>query len=112
MSRLDLSGVFFDVPPELEAKSVEFWAGALGGDAVRSDQYDPYTRIKRADDPVPVEVQRLGEGMPRIHVDFAVDDVDAEADRLEGLGATKVARIETWWVMRDPAGIVFCLVPK
>jgi catechol 2,3-dioxygenase-like lactoylglutathione lyase family enzyme len=110
--RLRLAGVFFDVPPDLEEAAVDFWSSALGADAVRSGIRDPYTLLKRPGQEIGLEVQRLGDGMPRIHIDFEVDDVDAEADRLEGLGATKVSRIETWWVMKDPAGIVFCLVPK
>jgi hypothetical protein len=37
--------------------------------------------------------------------------VDAEVARLERLGAERVQRVATWWVMRDPAGLVFCVLP-
>ena len=30
--------------------------------------------------------------------------------RLEALGAERVAPIKSWWVMRDPAGLLFCVV--
>ena len=30
--------------------------------------------------------------------------------RLEGLGAQPLVRLEHWQVMRDPAGLVFCVV--
>ena len=49
-----------------------------------------------------------------IHLDLAVDDVDAEVARLEGLGATVAERkIDPFGapfvVMRDPEGNGFCV---
>ena len=38
------------------------------------------------------------------------DDMEAECERLKGLGAKKVARIRTWIVMEAPTGHRFCLV--
>jgi Glyoxalase-like domain len=37
--------------------------------------------------------------------------VDAEVARLERLGARRVQEVETWRVMRDPAGLPFCVLP-
>lgn len=31
--------------------------------------------------------------------------------RLERLGATRGDQMRGWWQMRDPAGLVFCVVP-
>jgi hypothetical protein len=31
--------------------------------------------------------------------------------RLERLGAERVQKVQTWWVMRDPAGLLFCVLP-
>jgi hypothetical protein len=31
--------------------------------------------------------------------------------RLERLGAKRVQQVQTWWVMRDPAGLPFCVLP-
>ena len=45
-----------------------------------------------------------------MHLDIESDDVEAEVRRLEDLGATRVEKIDTWWVMRDPAGLLFCVV--
>lgn len=108
-----LAGLFFDVPEEHEHATVQFWAEALDSHPQQShDPAEPYTTLVGGHGaPFPVEVQRLGEGAARIHIDVEADDVDAAADRLESLGATRVAKIETWWVMRDPAGITFCIVP-
>jgi hypothetical protein len=55
-------------------------------------------------------VQSTPDPQPRVHVDLETDDVDAEVERLKTLGATEVARIHSWVVMRDPAGVVFCVV--
>ena len=55
-------------------------------------------------------VQRLGDGPARIHLDIHTDDLAAEVARLERLGAQRLGRLEFWQVMRDPAGLVFCVV--
>jgi hypothetical protein len=54
-------------------------------------------------------VQRVGAA-PRVHLDIETDDVEAEARRLEALGAERVQQVRSWWVMRDPAGLLFCVV--
>jgi predicted enzyme related to lactoylglutathione lyase len=110
---MKLGGLFFDVPAEHEASEVAFWSEAFGVTRSETDDADdPYTALHGGHGaPFPVEVQRLGSGGPRIHIDVESDDVDADAERLEALGATRVERIESWWVMKDPAGIVFCIVP-
>jgi hypothetical protein len=58
-----------------------------------------------------VLMQRLESGVPRVHLDIHTDDVDAEVARLEGLGAKRVQQVQTWWVMLDPAGLPFCVLP-
>ena len=35
----------------------------------------------------------------------------AEVDRLVRLGAEEVSRGRTWVVLRDPAGLLLCVVP-
>ncbi|MEZ5270759.1 MAG: VOC family protein [Ilumatobacteraceae bacterium] len=52
----------------------------------------------------------------RLHLDLHVPDVEAEAARLEGLGAVRVGRSDefgiSWIVMNDPEGNEFCVVPS
>ena len=38
------------------------------------------------------------------------NDIDAEASRLERLGARRIAKVKTWWVMQAPTGQRFCVV--
>jgi len=45
-----------------------------------------------------------------VHLDIEADDIDAEAARLEKLGAKKVAFVKRWWVMEAPTGQRFCVV--
>ena len=58
-------------------------------------------------------VQRLDDDGPgRVHVDIHTDNLDAEVARLEKLGAERVQQAHAWWVMRDPAGLLFCVIPS
>lgn len=109
-----LGGLFFDVPAEHEQAEVAFWVGVFGAERTETDgPEDPYTALHGGHGaPFPVEVQRLGSGAARFHIDVESDDVDADADRLEALGATRVEKNGSWWVMRDPAGLTFCIVPS
>lgn len=46
----------------------------------------------------------------RVHLDIESDDVEAEVARLEKLGAKRVEKVKTWWVMQAPTGQRFCVV--
>lgn len=51
----------------------------------------------------------------RLHLDLHVAETEAEATRLEGVGAVRVGRNDEfgthWIVMRDPEGNEFCVCP-
>jgi glyoxalase superfamily protein len=46
----------------------------------------------------------------RIHLDIETDDQEAEVKRLEALGARRVGRVKTWWVLEAPTGQRFCVI--
>jgi hypothetical protein len=46
----------------------------------------------------------------RVHLDIETDDLDAEVERLEKLGARRIAFVRRWWVMEAPTGQRFCVV--
>ena len=50
-------------------------------------------------------------GSKQFHLDLAAEDIDAETERLVGLGATLADPQpgETWRVLLDPAGHPFCV---
>lgn len=58
-----------------------------------------------------VGLQDVGTPPARLHLDVETDDVEAEVTRLTRLGAVKVEDGRTWVVMRDPAGLLFDVVP-
>lgn len=103
-----ITAFVIDVPGDVHADEVAFWSGATGKDLVRLSH--PEYHGARLTPTLVLLIQELGEGAPRVHVDIHTDDVDAEVARLTALGATQVDRLPEWAVMRDPAGLPFCVV--
>ncbi|WP_428263036.1 VOC family protein [Haliangium sp.] len=90
--------------------AVAFWSQALHLE--RSPDDEPggrYIELRGGD--VGVLIQRV-EWPSSYHIDIEADDVDAEAERLEALGATKKHKLRSFWVMRAPTGHDFCVVPR
>lgn len=104
------STVVIDVPPDQHDRELAFWEAAVGQPFPQLD-YPEYHGVRLPGEDFSLLVQHLGEGTPRVHVDIHTDDVPAEVDRLERLGAERVQREHSWWVMRDPAGLLFCVIP-
>jgi hypothetical protein len=87
-----------------------FWEGATGQTLTHFDRYPEYHGAELPGTGIGLLVQRIGSGPNRVHVDIHTDDVAAEVVRLEQLGAQRVEEHEHWTVMRDPAGLLFCVV--
>jgi predicted enzyme related to lactoylglutathione lyase len=95
----------------------EFWAEALGYANVGSAGV--YVALYPRDGNGPkLLLQRVIEPKAtknRMHLDIEVPDIDAEADRLSGLGAQRVRHDtcsehgSTWILMADPEGNEFCI---
>ena len=105
-----VAAVVIDVPDGDHDRELSFWEAATGQNLSRLD-YPEYHGTRLHGQDMVLLVQRLGDGTARVHVDIHTDDVDAEVGRLESLGARRVEHARTWWVMRDPAGLPFCVVP-
>jgi hypothetical protein len=89
--------------------AAEFWGAALGR-APRPDPDDArYVGLADREGQPIMMVQRV-DHPSRIHLDIETDDVEAEVARLEKLGARRVQKIRTWWVMEAPTGHRFCVV--
>jgi predicted enzyme related to lactoylglutathione lyase len=113
-SRGYLDAVLFDVPVDRVEAEVGFWSQALDTGVRASDDpswpYTTLTDVRGPGGPMTIEVQAI-DGPPRMHVDLSTPDVAAESARLEGLGATRIAAIDTWIVLADPVGNLLCVVP-
>jgi predicted enzyme related to lactoylglutathione lyase len=93
----------------------EFWSEALGYKKVGFRE--PYFLL-RPQEPAhpPLLLQRVPEskaGKNRMHLDIRVGDPDAEASRLQAIGATRVDEHREhdmhWITMTDPEGNEFCV---
>lgn len=94
--------------------AAKFWSGALGLPVEDPDEGGDgrYALLGAGPGGLHVEVQRV-EHESRLHLDIEADDIDAEADALEALGAVRIANPgKRWWVMQAPTGHRFCLVRK
>jgi Glyoxalase-like domain len=91
--------------------AVAFWAGATGVAAEELPEEPEFTSLGTLG-PLTFAVQRTGSGTPaRMHLDIETDDVPAEVARVVGLGATVAEDHGEHAVLRDPGGLVFCVVP-
>jgi Glyoxalase-like domain len=102
--------VVIDAPPDLHDRELEFWQGALGQEVPEVYSAEYHGALLRGNDLI-LLIQRLESGTPRVHPDIHADDLDAEVARLERLGSERVQKVQTWWVTRDPAGLLVCVLP-
>ena len=110
MHRILLRTVVIDVPSAAHDRTRDFWATALGATARRGTLYPNYHVLEHAAMPGTVMVQDIGTAPARVHLDIETDDVEAEVARLTSAGASEVQRYDEWVVLRDPAGLLFCVV--
>jgi Glyoxalase-like domain len=103
--------IVIDVPPADHDRELAFWRGVSGQPLDELASHPEYHGSGLHDQDLALLVQRLGEGPARMHIDIHTDDLEAEVARLEGLGAQRVEQVARWWVMRDPAGLPFCVLP-
>ncbi|HVX47399.1 MAG TPA: VOC family protein [Mycobacteriales bacterium] len=115
MHRSRVGALFIDQPTTSFRASMEFWAAATGRQVEEAtDPASPYRSLGHFHGDLLVEMQEVGEGTaPRIHLDVDTDDVDAEVQRLENLGAKRLQQCDggRYWQMIDPGGLVFCVIP-
>lgn len=109
MHRSRLTAALVDVPSEVFEQTTVFWSAALGGQPEFTDTNPEYAQFGEVFPGMQFYVQRVDAGA-RVHLDIETDDVEAEVRRLEALGAVRVMQHKSWWVMRDPAGLAFCVV--
>ena len=111
MHKSRLAGIVIDCQTGDLDEHAEFWGAALGRGIRR--RYEPgdenYRLLEDAEDSLQVLTQKV-EHPSRIHLDIETNDIEAEVQRLEGLGAQRLNKIRDWWVMQAPSGQRFCVV--
>ena len=120
MSDFDLPSANATVTVTLDCSDIEsqarFWSDALGYQEIgRSGQYiglGPGPGILKF---VLQSVSEAKAGKNRMHLDLWVADIDAEAARLEAIGAKRVQDEPfdehgfRWYALVDPEGNEFCV---
>jgi predicted enzyme related to lactoylglutathione lyase len=111
MHRSRLGGFIIDCKTEDLDAAARFWGEALGLKARPSTSAEDknYVVFDTAPNELDIEVQKV-DHPSRVHLDIETDDIEAEVERLERLGAKRVAKIHRWWVMEAPTGQRFCVV--
>jgi predicted enzyme related to lactoylglutathione lyase len=109
-SRLNM--IVIDVPAAEHDGEVTFWSAALGKQLKQGEHFPEYHGVALHGEEFGLLIQRLDQGPARVHLDIHTDDLEAEVARLEALGAEKVEFVHAWWILRDPAGLLFCVVPE
>jgi hypothetical protein len=107
MHKSRLCSVVIDCEQAELGSAGQFWSEALGRSAQAAE--GNYVQLSdRANQPI-VLIQRVNHPS-RVHLDIESDDVEAEVVRLEALGARRIEKVQTWWVMEAPTGQRFCVV--
>jgi catechol 2,3-dioxygenase-like lactoylglutathione lyase family enzyme len=95
---------------------VPFWCGALGYQELA--RVENFVVLGPAPGVFKFVLQRVPEartGKNRMHIDIWVSDIEAEAARLEGLGATRLQEKPfdehgfRWFQLADPEGNELCV---
>ncbi|THV24311.1 VOC family protein [Glycomyces paridis] len=108
--------VCLDVPPQAFDHELVFWQRLTGWPQTATSSPEFRRLLSPPELPLRFLLQRLDAAergrAASAHVDLACSDVDAETARHEALGATAVRRHHWWQVMRDPAGLEYCITAR
>lgn len=113
MHKSKLAGFIIDCRTDDLVAAARFWGAALGMDVrpFPGAEGQKYMRLVDPNEHLHVEVQKVAHPS-RVHLDIETDDVDAEVQRLEALGARRIEQISGWWVLEAPTGQRFCVVKR
>lgn len=111
MHKSQLAGFIIDCETDDLDAAAAFWSAALGLEPKKSD--DPaeaaYVLLETQPEDQYIEVQKVDHAS-RVHLDIETDDIEAEVQRLEALGARRIGPVKRWVVMEAPTGQRFCVV--
>ena len=108
---------FLDFRSDRFGDEVTFWR-AIAGSTVSPPRgsHREFASLEPFSGDPHLRVQRIGEGVGGIHLDFAVDDVTAATAEAISLGATLIGQqnlhrpTRALSTLSSPAGFIFCIV--
>jgi hypothetical protein len=110
MHRSRFSTLLIDVSRDEVPAATTFWSSALGVPAKPVPGEEQFTSLPGAFPGLVTAIQSVDDE-PRFHIDIETDDLDAETDRLLGLGAVEVSRWLDCRTLRAPGGHLLCVIP-
>jgi predicted enzyme related to lactoylglutathione lyase len=113
MHKSKLAGFIIDCQTSDLQGAARFWSEALGMpiEQLPGQEGERYVRLRDKSRQLHIEVQAV-EHESRVHLDIETDNIMAEVERLQALGAVIVENIHGWCVMQAPTGQRFCVVRK
>jgi predicted enzyme related to lactoylglutathione lyase len=102
-------------------QGVAFWTAVLDSEEEKTSEASRhiYRRIRLPDSEIRILLQKTGDrktSKERMHIDLETDNVEAEVERLEKLGAVRwdhqQERGFDFWVLRDPWDNEFCVLQQ
>jgi hypothetical protein len=111
MHKSRLGELIIDCNSEDLKTAAIFWTQALGYEAISSSDTDEenFIPLKTGPDDLEIGIQKVTHPS-RVHLDIETDNIEAEVIRLETLGAKRVEKVHSWWVMEAPTGHRFCVI--
>jgi predicted enzyme related to lactoylglutathione lyase len=110
MHRSRVSTFLIDVRRDDTDRAATFWAEALGVRTSSPEGEPQYTTLHDGLPGYVLAIQSI-DGEPRYHLDIETDDVAAEVERLQDLGAVEVSGWQGCHTLRAPGGHLFCVIP-
>jgi glyoxalase superfamily protein len=107
--------VCLDVPPSSYDVELAFWAGVTGWPRRDPRPGSEFGRVTPGpEQPLQLLVQRLDDEQEAVtaHLDWAASDHEAELAAHVLAGAELQRRCEGWSVLRDPAGMAYCITRR
>jgi hypothetical protein len=111
MHKSRLSQIVIDCKCDDLDQAAAFWGAALGrpAESLQESEDANYRQLGSAENELNILLQKVDHAS-RVHLDMETDNVEAEVQRLEALGARRVEQVKTWWVMEAPTGQRFCVL--
>jgi hypothetical protein len=107
--------VCLDVPPSRYDDELAFWAALTGWQRRDPRPGSEFGRVTGPpDQPLFLLLQRLDDEQEAVtaHPDWSASDHEAEVSAHVAAGAEVQGRFEGWTVLRDPAGLPYCVTRR